>query len=97
METPTPISSSSVVPSLDFSPGEEDAQEERTGARSSKDSLSSIERRRQFMGRVSLAVMLVGAGALTWHSGRPWDEDELKAKKIVRVTFRLWKGLLMDY
>ncbi|KAI0700964.1 HAD-like domain-containing protein [Cerioporus squamosus] len=52
-EAPKPIPSSSVVPSLDFSPGEEDAKQERTGAKSSKDSLSSIERRRRFLGRVS--------------------------------------------
>ncbi len=83
-EAPKPIPGSS-VPSLDFSPGEEDARQERTGAKSSKDSLSSIERRRRFMGRVSFAFMLAGAGAATWYMGRPWEEDELRAKKMVRV------------
>ncbi|EJF60655.1 NIF-domain-containing protein [Dichomitus squalens LYAD-421 SS1] len=84
-DAPKPIPSSSVVPSLDFDPeGPEsgDANRERTGAKSSKDSLSSIERRRQFMGRVSLAMLLAGAGAVTWIAGRPWEEDELKAKKL---------------
>ncbi|RDX48583.1 NIF-domain-containing protein [Lentinus brumalis] len=80
-EAPKPIPGSS-VPSLDFSPGEEDARQERTGAKSSKDSLSSIERRRRFMGRVSFAFMLAGAGAATWYMGRPWEEDELRAKKM---------------
>lgn len=74
-----------MVPSLDFSPGEEEAKQARTGARSSKDSLSSIERRRRFMGRVSLAMLLAGAGVATWYMGREWEEDELKAKKLVRT------------
>ena len=83
-----PIPSSSVVPSLDFDiegPGPGDAKRERTGAKSWKDSLPSIERRRRFMGRVSLAMLLAGAGAVTWIAGRPWAEDELKAKKLVRT------------
>lgn len=84
-EAPKPIPGSSSVPSLDFSPGEEDARQERTGAKSSKDSLSSIERRRRFLGRVSFAFMLAGAGAATWFMGRPWEEDELRAKRMVRV------------
>ena len=37
------------------------------------------------MGRVSLAMLLAGAGAVTWIAGRPWEEDELKAKKLVRT------------
>ena len=88
LEDPQPLAGSSVVPSLDFDPEGPDAQDakrERTGAKSSKDSLSSIERRRRFMGRVSLAMMLVGAGAMTWFAGRPWEEDEMRAKRMVRV------------
>ena len=81
-EAPKPLPGSSSVPSLDFSPGEEDA---RQGAKSSKDSLSSIERRRRILGRLSFAFMLVGAGAATWFMGRPWEEDELRAKRMVRV------------
>ena len=74
------------MPSLDFSPGEDEGpRQERTGARSSKDSLSSIERRRRFLGRVTLAMMLAGAGAATWAMGREWDDEELKAKRMVRV------------
>ncbi|KAI8978264.1 HAD-like domain-containing protein [Trametes punicea] len=80
-EAPKPLPSSQIIPSLDFDPTAEDVRRERTGARSSKDSLSSIERRRRFLGRLSLAMLLVGAGVATWQMGRPWEEDELKAKK----------------
>ncbi|KAI0800238.1 HAD-like domain-containing protein [Fomes fomentarius] len=96
VEAPKPIPGSSMVPSLDFSPGEEEsARQERTGARSSKDSLSSIERRRRFMGRVSFAFMLVGAGVATWHMGREWDDDELKAKRLSReeATHSRWERM----
>ena len=79
-----PLQNKSSVPSLDFSPGEDGPRQERTGARSSKDSLSSIERRRRFLGRVSFAMMLAGAGAAAWYSGRDWEDDELKAKRMVR-------------
>lgn len=75
----------SELPSLDFAPGE-GPQYEKTGAKSSKDSLSSIERRRQFLGRVSTAVLLLGAGFATWHAGREWEEDELKHLHLVSMT-----------
>ncbi|KAL1945374.1 hypothetical protein VTO73DRAFT_2225 [Trametes versicolor] len=80
-EAPTPVPSSQIVPSLDFDPSAEGAKQERTGARSSKDSLSSIERRRRFLGRVSLAMLLVGAGVATWQMGSPLDEEELRARR----------------
>ncbi|OSC98463.1 NIF-domain-containing protein [Trametes coccinea BRFM310] len=80
-EAPKPLPSSQIVPSLDFDPSAEDTKRERTGAKSSKDSLSSIERRRRFMGRIALAMLVAGAGLATWEMGRPWDEEELKAKK----------------
>ncbi|KAI0753387.1 HAD-like domain-containing protein [Daedaleopsis nitida] len=88
-----PIAGSSMVPSLDFSPGEEEAKQARTGARSSKDSLSSIERRRRFLGRVSLAMMLAGTGVVAWYMGRDWEEDELKAKKLspAEATHSRWE------
>lgn len=85
----TSLHKTSTLPSLDFAPGEE-AHQERTGAKSSKDSLSSIERKRRFMGRVSMAMVLVGAGVATWYSGREWEEDELKELRLVRVTRTLW-------
>lgn len=71
---------------LDFSPVEiPHEQEKRTGARSSKDSLSTGERKRRFMSRVSLALMLAGLGTYAVYMGRDWEEDELRAKKMVRV------------
>ncbi|KAH9912589.1 HAD-like protein [Amylocystis lapponica] len=74
--------SSSLLPSLDFSPSEEDVRQERTGARSSKDSLSSIERRRRLMARAAMVALFFGAGAQAWYAGREWEEEELKAKKM---------------
>ncbi|KAI0785773.1 HAD-like domain-containing protein [Abortiporus biennis] len=82
---PEPKAPLSSLPSLDFIPKEESSSEgpqERTGARSSKDSLSSIERKRRFLSRVSIAFLLLGAGAATWHLGREWEEDELKEKRL---------------
>ncbi len=79
---PPPASSS--LPSLDFVPSYEEEQPQRTGARSSRDSLSSIERKRRFLGRVSLAVLLLGAGVQTWFLGRDWDEGELRERRLVR-------------
>ncbi|EJD08232.1 HAD-like protein [Fomitiporia mediterranea MF3/22] len=86
---PTPESAESTPPSttslsLDFSPKAESEGEpmQRTGARSSKDSLSSIERRRRFLGRATLAAFGVGVIAGTFYLGREWEADELKAKKL---------------
>lgn len=84
-ETQNATTSSSALPSLDISPAvEEEQPQERTGAKSSKDSLSSIERKRRFMGRVSLAVLLLGTAVQTWYLGREWEADELKDKRMVR-------------
>ncbi|KAJ7767465.1 HAD-like domain-containing protein [Mycena maculata] len=66
------------VPSLDFSP----ESEQTTGAKSSKDSLSSVEQKRRNMGRISLAVLVLGFGINAIYMGREWDETELKAKKL---------------
>jgi import inner membrane translocase subunit TIM50 len=80
LDTPLP----SNVPSLDFSPPEPSEGRQRTGAKSSKGSLSSGERKRRVMGRVSLAMLALGFGVGTVYMGREWEEDELKIKKIVR-------------
>ncbi|KAJ7281664.1 HAD-like domain-containing protein [Mycena rebaudengoi] len=66
------------VPSLDFSP----ESEHTTGAKSSKDTLSSREQKRRALGRVSLAVLVLGFGINVAYMGRDWDESELKAKKL---------------
>lgn len=71
------------LPSLDFAPGEE-PHRERTGAKSSKDSLSSIERKRRFWGRVSAGIMVFGLAAGAWHAGREWEEEELREMRMVR-------------
>ncbi|KAI5995317.1 HAD-like domain-containing protein, partial [Pisolithus orientalis] len=71
------------LPSLDFQPSEpEQTRTERTGAKSSKDSLSSIERKRRVLARLSLGLIAVGVGLQLVYLGRQWDEEELKAKKI---------------
>ncbi|KAJ7245159.1 NIF-domain-containing protein [Mycena haematopus] len=68
------------LPSLDFSP--EVQEEHTTGAKSSKDSLSSVEIKRRRLGRISLAVLVLGFGINVVYMGRDWDESELKAKKL---------------
>ncbi|KIM71865.1 hypothetical protein PILCRDRAFT_748373 [Piloderma croceum F 1598] len=55
---------------------------ERTGAKSSKNSLSSIERRRQYLGRVALGVLGLAVGVQVALMGREWEEGELKRKKM---------------
>jgi mitochondrial import inner membrane translocase subunit TIM50 len=75
--------------SLDFSPAENQSEAQRTGARSSKNSLSSIERRRRFLGRMALGVFAVYIAGQTIYMGRQWSEEELKAKKIVSVGIML--------
>ena len=82
-ESTAPEQPLSSLPSLDFAPGEE-PRRERTGARSSKDSLSSIERKRRLYGRVSLGVLLFGLGVQTWYMGREFSEEDLKEFRLVR-------------
>ena len=74
------------VPTLDFSPPEFRKESQTTGAKSSKGSLSSSERKRRFMGRVSLALLALALTGQTVYLGREWEEDELKAKKLVRAV-----------
>jgi import inner membrane translocase subunit TIM50 len=73
------------VPSLDFSPTEPAEERQRTGAKSSKDSLSSVERKRRVMGRVSLGVLVLAFGLNAVYMGREWDAAELKSRKMVRA------------
>ncbi|KAL4068765.1 HAD-like domain-containing protein [Scleroderma yunnanense] len=71
------------VPSLDFHPIEQEpGQTQRTGAKSSKDSLSSIERKRRLLARFSLAILAVGIGVQLVYLGREWDPEEFKGKKL---------------
>ncbi|THU98030.1 HAD-like protein [Dendrothele bispora CBS 962.96] len=74
----------SSVPSLDFSPPDPREEAQTTGARSSRDTLTSAEQQRQRMGRVMLGVLTLALGMGLWHMGREWDEEELKRKKLTR-------------
>ncbi|KAF9561907.1 HAD-like protein [Agrocybe pediades] len=69
------------VPTLDFSP-EYEKEFQRTGAKSSKDTLSSNERKRRMMSRVSLALLALAFSGTVVYMGRDWEEEELKAKKL---------------
>lgn len=84
---PAASTTTSSLPSLDFDPAERLEQAEgtgRTGAKSSKDSLSSIERRRRYLGRVSLGILAIALGVQVLYLGRDWEADELANKKLVR-------------
>ncbi|KAG2129760.1 HAD-like domain-containing protein [Suillus clintonianus] len=104
-QNPPPPPSTS-LPSLDFQPAEPEPEKtQRTGAKSSKDSLSSIERKRRFLGRLSLGVLAVALGVQVVYLGRDWEADELKARKQtveeapsgrwVRTKSRFWE--LFDF
>ncbi|KAH9485806.1 Mitochondrial import inner membrane translocase subunit TIM50 [Psilocybe cubensis] len=69
------------VPTLDFSPPGTEQEYQRTGARSSKGSLSSSERKRRFASRVSLGLLALAFGAGAVYMGREWEPEELAAKK----------------
>ena len=79
-------SSTSMIPSLDFAGLKPEPEMQRTGARSSKDTLSTSDRRRQMWGRAFVGLLLGGLGATTAYMGREWTEDELKQKKMVRCA-----------
>ncbi|KAA1470459.1 HAD-like protein [Dentipellis sp. KUC8613] len=78
--------------SLDFSPpdpslpapaSEGDSEHaQRTGARSSKDSLSSIERKRRMYGQASLVMFAVALAAGGVYLGREWEEGELEERRL---------------
>jgi len=83
LETPIPPSPTTL--SLDFAPPEPGTERERTGAKSSKDSLSSIERRRRQFGRVSFGLFALGLVGGGIYLGRQWTEDELVSSRSVRA------------
>jgi len=84
-----PAAPSPTTLSLDFAPPEPGAERERTGAKSSKDSLSSIERRRRQLGRVSFGLFALGLLGGGIYLGREWSEDELVSRRAVRVAYHL--------
>ena len=81
----TPLPTPPTTLSLDFAPPEPGAERERTGAKSSKDSLSSIERRRRQLGRVSFGLFAIGLLSGSVYLGREWSDDELVERKLVRT------------
>lgn len=84
---PAASAGTSSLPSLDFHPAErpEHAERvERTGAKSSKDSPSSIDRRKRFLWRISVGILAVAVGVQVIYLGRDWEPDELAGKKLVR-------------
>ena len=91
--TEQPLSS---LPSLDFAPGEE-PHRERTGAKSSKDSLSSIERKRRLYSRVSVGALLIGLGVQTWFMGRELEEEELKEFRLVCLMSYLGRRMACSH
>ncbi|KAL9712160.1 mitochondrial inner membrane protein required for protein import [Leucoagaricus gongylophorus] len=74
------------TPSLDFSPPDIhptlQKDRERTGAKSSKGSLSASEKRRQNIGKLSLGFLGLSLGLGIFYMGRNWEEDELKRMKL---------------
>ena len=69
------------LPSLDFTAvavpaGARDGANRPTGARSSKESLSTIERRRRFLGRLSLTLLGLGLVGAWVYMGREWEQGE---------------------
>lgn len=84
----TPLPTPPTTLSLDFAPPEPGTERERTGAKSSKDSLSSIERRRRQLGRVSFGLFAIGLLSGSVYLGREWSEDELVERKSVRTDMQ---------
>lgn len=71
------------LPSLDISPIQAPAppnapppSEGRTGARSAKDSLSSIEKKRRAMARWTIALAVTGVFGSIAYMGRDWENEE---------------------
>ena len=82
---PAPTATTSSLPSLDFDPAERSPHAEtteRTGAKSSKDSLSSIERRKRYLARLSLGILAIALGVQVLYLGRDWEADELPNKTV---------------
>ena len=71
------------LPSLDILPADEDIDGQRTGAKSSKDSLSSAEMQRRRMGRVSAVLLAMLLGGQVAYMTREWSPEDLAAKKMV--------------
>ncbi|PFH47484.1 hypothetical protein AMATHDRAFT_67686 [Amanita thiersii Skay4041] len=80
-ETTEKVDTSS-LPNLDFLPAEVKEEPKRTGAKSAKDSLTTGERQRRHMLRVSLGMLLLGLGINAVYMGREWDAEELESRRM---------------
>ncbi|KAI0319290.1 HAD-like domain-containing protein [Amylostereum chailletii] len=84
----TPSAPAPATLSLDFAPPDptESPDTGRTGARSSKDSLSSIEKKRKALSRFGMGVFALGVVAGVVYLGRDWEPEELTERKMTRET-----------
>jgi hypothetical protein len=87
VSTPAPQRSPESSLSLDFALEKGSESTQSTGAKSSKHSLSSIERRRRLFSRFTLGLFVFGIVAEAIYLGRDWEENELKEKRLVRWDF----------
>ena len=86
-EIPDPkLSELPSLSTLDFTAADETPRSERTGARSAKDSPSSIERKTRLMSKLMIGVAALGLGAYAASLSGEWTEEELKEKKMVCST-----------
>src|ERR1700744_339109 len=79
-EPPAINSKKTMQPSLDIDIVPEvvaSNQTGRTGAKSSRNSLSSFEKRRRAMGRAALGALGLGVVFGIFYMGREWERDEL--------------------
>ena len=66
----------SMLPTLDFTSASDMPAEGQTGAKSAKESLSTIERRRRLYGRLGIAALGLGLVGAWVYQGREWQEGE---------------------
>ncbi|KAL0955543.1 hypothetical protein HGRIS_001779 [Hohenbuehelia grisea] len=86
---PPPPLQPGALPSLDISPLEPPREQgggQRTGARSSRDTLSSAELKRRNFGRVAMGVFALGFGLNAIYMGREYEDEELKDRKMTLET-----------
>ncbi|KAH6897955.1 import inner membrane translocase subunit tim-50 [Coprinopsis sp. MPI-PUGE-AT-0042] len=91
---PEPILDTTKAPSLDFMPSDALPEpEQKTGARSSRDTTLSTEKTRKAYGRAMLGLMAGAFAGYAVYLGREWDEEELKAKKLnLETAPSTWYG-----
>ena len=81
---------------LDFTAADDAPPSERTGARSAKDSPSSIERKTRLMSRLMVGVAALGLGMYAASLGGEWTEAELKEKKMVNSPLLMFRCVFIN-